>query len=235
MRTDLITAFAIHQWLQEVEPDLAAQWPLEVDNQIKGIVQQVQNFVPDFAPQIAAQHAVAKTVIEHWGLTDVALFSGGTPSPLSPDPDQLRFYSDISPEVVAEAAAAGYKAKQVDVTKVDDLKKLDGATTAIATGLVLFLPDPAIKKLFNNLEDADFDTFVFNQVRAGEAGGAADLYAKMGITLYTRDRSDIESLIPEGWSFEMIQPMSDLLRQAPLGAHFAGLVNRADVYKAVRR
>lgn len=238
MRTDLVTAWFIYQWLQQHAPDIAAGWPLAVDDQVKGAAQQLSTVMPDIAVQATGQHLLARTTIALWNLSEVALLGGGTPTPLSPRPNQLRYYTDGNAEAAAEAAQAGYNALQANVTSVDDLKKLSGATTAIATGLFHFLPDPAAKMVFNGLADAGFETIVFNHGRPTEQGEGADVveqYRKLGVTTYPRNVAQVEAVIPQNWRVIAAQGQIDTLRSDPLIApHLDGVPNLSDVFQVAK-
>ena len=44
MRTDLITAWFIYEWVEQNFPDIAADWSFEVDDQVKAMAQTTQRF-----------------------------------------------------------------------------------------------------------------------------------------------------------------------------------------------
>jgi len=236
MRTDLVSAWMIHGWLQQNAPDIA--WQLTVDDQVKGVVGHFTGLMPDAPLAVTGQHLLARTVINAWNLTNVALLGGGTPSPLSPRPEQLVYYTDGNPEVVAEAVSAGYNAVQVNVTSADDMKKVAGATTAIATGLFHFLPDAAAIMVFNNLSGAGLQMVVFNHGNLGGGEGGASVreqYSKLGVNLFPRSRDQVEALIPSDWRVERFHPQAEVLEDEPLIArHLAGAENVTDVYLVVR-
>ncbi len=236
MRTDLVTAWMIHGWLQKHAPDII--WPLTVDDQVKGVAGHFTGLMPDAPLAVTGQHLLARTVIKAWNLTNVALLGGGTPSPLSPRPEQLVYYTDGNPEVVAEAAQAGYNAVQVNVTNADDVKKVTGATTAIATGLFHFLPEPAAQMVFNNLAGAGIRALVFNHGNLGGGEGGANVreqYSKLGVNLFPRSRDQVEALIPAEWRMERFQPQAETLQDEPIiGPYVAAGENVTDVYQVVR-
>lgn len=238
MRTDLVTAWLIHQWVRENAPDVATQWQLEVDEQIKGMAQGVASLLPNVAIQVTGQHLLARASIKKWGLRNVALIGGGTPTPLSPAPEQLRYYTDSNGDVVADAASAGYTAMQINATQSADLKQLDGATTAIATGLFHFLPDVAVPTVLNALAEAEFEHVIFNHGnRNAEEGGAEirERYSKMGVNIYPRTVDEVQALIPPDWACVEVIPQPECLKDDPLMApHVDDLPNITDVYRLSR-
>jgi len=140
--------------------------------------------------------------------------------------------------VVAEAVSAGYNAVQVNVTSADDMKKITGATAAIATGLFHFLPDAAAIMVFNNLSGAGLQMVVFNHGNLGGGEGGASVreqYSKLGVNLFPRSRDQVEALIPSDWRVERFHPQAEVLEDEPLIArHLAGAENVTDVYLVVR-
>lgn len=140
--------------------------------------------------------------------------------------------------MVSEAAQAGYNAVQVNATNASDLKKLQGASTAISTGLFHFLPDPAAGMVLNALADAGFQTVVFNHgnLGGGEAGASVrEQYSKLGITMHPRSIEQMTAIIPPQWRVEEALPQSEVLRNDPLiGPHVDQAENLTDVYWIVR-
>lgn len=235
MRTDLITAWLIYQWVRENAPAITTQWQLEVDDQIKGMAQGFVGLLPDAAIQVTGQHLLARASIKKWSLTNVALLAGGTPTPLSPQPDQLLYYTDANVDVVTDAIEMGYTAIQVNATQADQLKQLNGATTAIATGLFHFLPDAAALGVLNALHDTGFKQVIFNHGnRNAEEGGAEirERYSKMGVNIFPRTVAEMQALVPDTWQFTETLPQPECLKDDPLlAAHVADLPNITDVYR----
>lgn len=64
MRTDHVTAWMIHQWLQQHAPDIAVQWPLQVDDQVRGVAARMMEMLPDGPVVVTGQHLLARTVIK---------------------------------------------------------------------------------------------------------------------------------------------------------------------------
>lgn len=238
MRTDHVTAWLIYQWLQQNAPDITDEWSFDVDDQIKGMAQGVAGLLPNVEIQIVGQHSLARVLIDQWNLENVALLGGGAPTPLSPRLDQILYYTDDNLDAVNDAIHAGYNALQVNVTNADDLQKLDGATTAVASGLMHFLPDAAVSGVFNGLSEAGFHMVVFNHGnRNAEEGGAEirERYAKMGITIYPRIVDELWTLVPHGWSLEQIVPQPECFVDDPLLAPYVNeMPNITDVYQLVR-
>jgi hypothetical protein len=239
MRTDLVSAYLIHEWLEEYLPEMAAEWQLEVDDQVKRIAQMMKDTVSNAKLHFTVQHLVAKAVIEDWDLKDVVLLGGGTPTPLAPKPDQLLYWTDKDPDAVAEAAASGYNSRQVDVRQVDQLSQLPGARTAIALGLMHFLPDPAVPAFLNNLSAAGFEVAVFNQGNRNEADDLAttqDEYKKLGAELFVRNSDELIALMPDNWHVEIVIPIAEAVRsRAEINNHLANLPHRFDVYRVVTK
>lgn len=238
MRTDLVTAYLIHEWLTENIPKMAAEWSFQVDDQTKGVAQLLKNTVTNVKASLVSQHLAARFAIEDWGLKDVALLGGGTPTPLSPKPDQLLFWADRDPVVVVEAAEAGYNACQVDVTQIDDLKRLHSAVSAVAPGLVHFLPEAVIPAMLNGLAEAGFTTLVFNHVNQNVntegAAGAAE-YKKMGADIFFRNPEDLKPHIPDTWQIKRVvsgkKAMGSL---SEIRDHLDSMTDINDIYELVR-
>jgi len=54
----------IHQWLQQHAPDIAVQWPLQVDDQVRGVAARMMEMLPDGPVVVTGQHLLARTVIK---------------------------------------------------------------------------------------------------------------------------------------------------------------------------
>jgi hypothetical protein len=238
MRTDLATAKLIQEWLAENIPELAESWHLEIDDIVEKTVQVMRTTIADINSILVAQNLVAKVAIEYWNLHDVAVLSGGTPTPLSPKAEQVRYWTDSSAEVVAEAAASGYNTLLVDVMNVEHLKQLDGATSAISSGLFHFLPDAIVPKLFNELIQTEIRTFVFthgNTNVGGRLDATVEQYEKLGVNVFLRSMKQLLPLIPEEWNVEMVIPAPEALKLLPeMKAHVDNMPRWIDVYLATR-
>jgi hypothetical protein len=213
-------------------PHLINGWSLTVNDATKAVAERSRVLFPAVELVFVGQAAIAKTAIERWDLTDVAYLAAGTPTPLSPRPDQLRYYTDGNADAVEEAAQAGYNAQHVDVRNLNDLKKLDGATTLIATGLIPFLPDLAARAMFANLAHMGFQTLIFNSsnpivdaVKSEEVHGTqtiADQYAKLGLQLHFRTPDQVGELVNGCWHLKDVSPVSEFYKDHELGPAFKG-------------
>jgi hypothetical protein len=204
VRSDLISAYVLHKWFADNLAHVVDGWSVPVNEASRGAAERLMSMMPAFVLVFVTQAPIAKAAIERWGLTDVASLGAGTPTPVSPRPDQVRYYTDANPGAVAEAKQAGYNAMLVDVRNPDDLKKLEGATTLIATGLMHFLPDEAARAMFANIARLGFESFVFNNANPLDDGfpheelvgtnNVVDQYSKMGMKLHFRSPQEVEAL-----------------------------------------
>ena len=214
-RTDLIAAWLVKQWLQQHAPDVAANWTLEVDEAVKQFAARVKGMYQDMDAVFASQTALAATAIRLWNLQEVVLLGGGAPTPLSPKPEQIRLFTDVNPAVLEDAKAAGYPTAQVDVHHPDDLTRLAGAKSAIATGLFHFLPNEGIQKVLNNIASVGIHTVVFNNV-APTAKPLMDQWTKLGFQMYARTIEEMKAIIPPGWELQEYQYQADFIKHHPL-------------------
>jgi len=242
MRTDLVTAYLIHDWLTAHAPALADQWEVPAHEQAMGMAGKLKGILDGVEAQVTGQNMVAHNAIAYWGLNKAVLVAGGTPTPLSPKVDELLFWSDANADAVAEAEAAGYSAQVVDVREPDDLGKLSVAESLVTTGLFHFLPDEAAKGMFGALVTTDVKTIVFNHFRLpGDAPQDAALheaigqYVQLGISVYPRDSAMVETVIPKGWQITEALPQGDVIRRDErVGEHFADHIAWFDVYRIDR-
>lgn len=202
IRSDLITAWVIQEWLVKHHPHLASDWAFDVNDSIKSLAARLKVMFPPIERIFIGQASIARLAIERWDLKNVAVLGAGTPTPISPRPDQVRYFTDANPAVLEEAKRAGYHTEQADVRNPSDLKKLDGATTVIATGLFHFLDDGGARKVFSDLAHAGFRMMVFNHMMPTSAAGqqVANEYSKFGFQLYPRTQGDIEVLFDGHWT-----------------------------------
>ncbi len=204
-------------------PQLASEWPLTVSDTIKGFADRINQIIPYVGAGFIAQTAIAKRAIELWNLEDVALLGGGTPTPLAPTPNQIRYYTDSNVAVVAEATAAGYSARQVDVRNPQDLAQIADAQTIIATGLLHLLDDDAVRNLCALLARTGFQALVFNNAVAleGAARDLPDQWAKLGIHMHTRSADEIEALLRDSWHLEQVYGVPEFYKgDSILGSAF---------------
>jgi hypothetical protein len=235
MRSDLIIAGAVWYWLSEHAPHLVENWDFQPDDELKAFVTRILSTFGFIGAQFTGQSAIAATAIQQWNLRDIALLGGGYPTPLTPTPDQILYYTDINPQVSAEVAQLGYNTCKVDVTQVDDLKQLKGASTAIATGLFHFLSDAAMQQVMRNFAEAGLRTVVINHINPGVPDALIQNWTRMGFTVYKRRPDEVTALMPEDWQIEAAQTARDLLIHHPaLGQKFAQLEELSDIY-LVRR
>ncbi len=215
MRSDHISAWLLKQWMQSHAPHLIDGWDFDPEPVIKEMAAKVDAVIPAAGAGFTSQNVLARTAIERWGLQDVALVGGGMPTPLSPTPQQVALYTDASEAVIADAAALGYNALKVDVSSAEDVAKLRGARTVIATGLIHFLPDEAITTLFERLDTAGVTTVFFNTGNRTMTAELTALYAKLGYKLNWRDPEEIADLLPAGWAVTEVHNAVDVLALIP--------------------
>jgi hypothetical protein len=181
--------------------------------------------------QFTGQAAIAATAIDHWRLRDVAMLGAGYPTPLTPKPSQVLYYTDSHPEVEKEATRLGYNTCKVDVTQLDDLKQLKGASTAIATGLYHLLSDTAVQQMMQNFTESGFRTVVFNQINPDVPDALVQNWTRMGFTVYKRRPADISALMQPDWRVEEVLTARNFLVHHPvLGPQFAELEELNDIY-----
>ena len=228
MRTDLIAAWLVYQWLQARVPQLADGWQLAVSDEVQAFAARVKGMYGQIDTMFASQSAIAQTAIALWNLDDLALFGAGTPTPLTPQSTNVKYYTDMNPAVLAEAQQAGYRTQQVNVKDVDDLRQLEGVEAGVATGLFHFLEDPHVAALFNTLADGGIHTLVFNNA-APEAGQELmDQWNRLGFQMYARTPDNVASLLPGGWQLEAAHPVTDFVRHHPVAGE--QLAQQRDIY-----
>ncbi|MBZ0298539.1 MAG: hypothetical protein K8J31_02310 [Anaerolineae bacterium] len=236
MRSDLIAAGMIRSWLDTHAPEVAQDWAFQPDEELNGFVKRIKSVMAEIDAQFVSQAAIARTAIEHWRLRDVAILGGGTPSPLSPRPDQALYFTDANPAVIDEVSKLGYSVRRVDIQNLSDLRLLTGARTAIATGLFHFLDDEAAWGTFENLYQAGFEQVIFNNMNKNVPDDLAANWAKMGHTPYRRDPQDIQVLLPDHWELmEAINAPRFLSYNRQLGDAFSKLADINTVYRIIRR
>jgi hypothetical protein len=231
MRSDLIAAGMVRSWLDTHAPHLVNGWSFEFTDELQGFVNRVKTMVADIDAQFVTQAAVPRTAITHWNLSDVVVLGGGMPSPFSPRPHEVRYYTDINPAVVDEVGQMGYPTRQVDVRSLDDLKTLDGANTALAIGLFHFLDDAAAHQTLRNLLDAGFERFVYNNMNFNVSDELVATWGKLGFVLYRREPDGMRAILPDGWKMEQAVSASDFLAHNPdLGEKLSQLTSLHNIY-----
>ncbi len=235
MRSDLIAAGMVRSWLDANAPHLIEDWSFDMTDELYGFINRVKTMVADIDAQFVTQAAVPRTAISHWNLSDVAVLGGGMPSPFSPRPHEVRYYTDINPVVVDEVGRMGYPTRQVDVRNLDDLKSLEGASTALAIGLFHFLDDVAARQTLSNLLEAGFERFVFNNMNMNVTDELVETWGKLGFVLYRREPDDLRVLLPDGWQMQHAISVSDFLVHNPdLGEKLSQLTDLHNIYMLKR-
>ncbi len=235
MRSDLIAANMIRHWLLNNAPELLDGWAFRGGPELDGFVAKIKTIDPDIDAQFASQGAIARTAIELWDLKDVAVLGGGSPTPLSPLPEQVRYFTDLSPEAVAESAEIGYPTACVDVKSVNDLKKLTGATTAVSTGLFHFLPAEAARLVLENLGQAGFKRLAFNCMDISVGDDLLSNWSKLGYILYPRSIEDVREFLPPDWHLEKAMNAHDFFKNHHvIWEKFLEIKNMHNMFLAVR-
>jgi hypothetical protein len=195
---------------------------------------KLETIIPKVRLIFVCQNILAKTAIEMWNLKEVALLAGGAPTPLTPRPDQLLYYSDGNPEPVEEARAAGYNARHVNVLD-SSIEQLSGARSAIATGLFHFLQDEAASGVFARLDQQGFQTIAFSHATPEADQDAVRQYENLGIRMFMRDQGQIQALLPRNWQIDYCERSSDYARHAgEIGANLEDTPRMVDFYKATK-
>lgn len=235
MRTDHISAWLVKRWLYENAPELAHSWDFDPDEQVKTFAARIESIIPRVQAIFTSQNILARTAIEMWDLQNVALLAGGVPTPLSPRPTQLRYYSDGNTAAVEDARAAGYNAILVDVTDTLSVQQLEGAKSAVATGLFHFLPDEPAARIFHGLDQRGIHTIAFSHGTPDIDAEAMDQYAKLGIKMITRGHNQIQAILPAKWKIDYQEDMIDYMRHAgEIGAKLADTPRMTNFYKVSR-
>ncbi|MEZ4671172.1 MAG: hypothetical protein R3E39_24975 [Anaerolineae bacterium] len=235
MRSDLIAAGMIHRWLSANAPELIDGWAFECPDDLNVFLERANTIMPGIDAQFTSQGSVARTAIELWDLKDVVLLGGGMPTPLTPKPEQVRYYTDLSHEVVNEVGQMGYNTQVADVKKVDDLKALGGAQAAVATGLFHFLEDDAVGLVLDNLAQAGFHTLVFNNMGTNIPEDLIVNWTKLGYKLIAREPEDVPRTLRSGWRVQDALTMPRFFASnQQLGPKLVQLDNIYYIYRLVR-
>ncbi len=211
-RSDLLGARMMWQWMVERAPHLVEGWTVETDEFMTAFVARVLDFYPPMPRVFALQAPIAATAIKRWNLKDVVLLGGGRPTPFSPRPDRILYYTDASAAVVTEAREAGYRAEVVDIRKPEDFQRVPGATTAVSTGLFHFLSDDAARGVLRLFLGLGMKAFAFNNMRFLEADEhgtirSTDEWAQFGMQLYPRTIEQMAALVSGLWTLEEAEPV----------------------------
>lgn len=234
MRTDLIAAWLVYQWLQMNAPEVAAAWgDFDVDDDVKAFAARVKGMYAQMDAVFASQSVLGRTAIDHYGLEDVAILGGGAPTILSAAPEDVMYWSDIDENVLNEAQAAGYSTVRVDARDPSTYASLKPAKSAIGTGLFHFMDDDDVRAIFTSLQDAGITTIVFNNVDPVTAQELMDQWTNMGNTMYARTRDEMAALLPDGWQIADVKGLDTFAALAPdIGEPLAQQASLYNVYRA---
>lgn len=238
MITDLVSMVMIQEWLRENAPTYLDGWskqmPAVIPDEIRAAVDTLKVASPQMGATFLSQTCIAKVAIEQWNLQDVAMLGAGRPHIFSPAPDQVKYYTDQIPEVLAAAEADGYQTVQVDAGNPADLEKLRGAKTAIGTGLFHFFPDEAIVGLFQGVAQVGVEIVVFNHADPAAGRGHFDASAQH-VRLYPRSQEQLEQLLSPEWKLTKSLSLSDFIASyGELGQKLKNQPHMSNVYMAVR-
>ena len=237
MITDLVSMFMIQRWLQQHAPQFVDDWSKELPPEIPFPIQMAMKDLEASTPQMGAtflsQTCIARHAIQRWNLPAPAILGAGRPHMFSPLPDQVKWYTDQVPDVLTAAEAQGYATAQVDLGNLDDIQKLAGAQSAIATGLLHFFPDEIIGGLFDALAGVGVTHFAFNH--ADPAAGEEHFSASAGhVQLHPRTAEDVKALTPDSWQLHETMPQATFIHDFPdIGDQLADQPHRANVFLAV--
>ncbi len=234
MRTDLIAAWLVYQWLLANAPDVAARWVnFDVSDDIKAFSARVKGMYEHMDSAFASQSVLGRTAIAHFGLQDVAILGGGAPTVLSAAPDDVLYWSDIDEGVLTEAQAVGYDTVHVDARDPSTYHNLKPAKSAIGTGLFHFMTDDDVRAIFNSLQAVGITTVVFNNVDPVAGKELMDQWNKLGYTLYARTPDTVLPLLPEGWQLTDTLAADTFSRLAPdIGEALTKQPNIHYIYRA---
>ena len=234
MRTDLIAAWLVYQWLQENAPEVAVAWgDFDVDDDVKAFAARVKGMYEHMDAVFASQSVLARTAIDLYDLDGVAILGGGAPTVLSAKPEKVTYWSDIDQNVLTEAKAKGYNTVMVDARDPSTYHNLKSAKSAIGTGLFHFLDDTDVNAVFKSLQAAGIETIVFNNVDPLAGKELMDQWTNMGNTMYARTRDEMPTLLPAGWELTDNMPKTDFIRHAAdIGEPLAKQPSIYNVYRA---
>ena len=236
MRTDLIAAWLVKQWLMENAPRVGANWDFDVSEEIKSFAARVKGMYQYMDAIFASQSAIAATAIHHWNLDKTVIFGGGATTPLSPKPDQILYFTDANPIVVEEASKQDYDAMIVDVNNVEHLSQLQGAMVGIATGLFHFLDDEQVQYLLRRLATAGIHTMVFNNVDPLAGEELMDQWNKLGNQMFARTTDEMMRIMPNQWEIVEALPLTDfIIHNQQLGTTLADQPIIYNIYLARNR
>ncbi|MFP4323238.1 MAG: hypothetical protein ACLFTK_12360 [Anaerolineales bacterium] len=236
IRTDLLSVYMVHKWVHAHAPDCAPEWPSEL---VADIPQPARDFAHDFQAAYGyfdafyvAQTLIARTAIQIWKLQNVAILGGGRPHPFSPAPEDVAYFTDGHPEVVAEAERAGYNVLQFDV-RDGDFSALRGVENVIATGLFHFVPDTALRNLMAQFAQVGVQRVVANNLRSDADPRLFALAEdRLGVPFYGRSIADMERVVSPDWCLTAAYSLGEFARQfqGEIGAHVAAQPNSTNVF-----
>lgn len=234
LRTDLIGAWLVYQWLRANSPAVAAAWVgFDVDEDIKAFAARVKGMYTHMDAAFASQSVLARTAIQQFGLQDVAILGGGAPTILSAAPQDIMYWSDVNEGVLADAQAAGYRTVRVDARDPSTYAALAPARSAIGTGLFHFMTDDDVRAILTSLQAAGITSVVFNNVDPVAGKDLMDQWNKMGNTLYARTPEAVPALMPPGWQLTDTLDAVTFAKLAPdIGEPLSQQPNIHYVYRA---
>ena len=228
MRTDLVVLWLVHEWLKENRPELAANWNLEIPDEVKAAANRLPALYDRLAHVLLAQATLANAITRKFTLKDIALLGAGVPTPLMPPPETVAYFTDLSPEAIAAGQQAGYNALVVDVREPAQIAPLKGVDTAVATGLFHFFTDEEFKQVVANLKAADITTLIFNHIDISEVGDHP-IMKNFVAQMYGRTPQEIKHLIDGEvtHTYRMVEFLED---DPQFGQYFTGLQNIFNIY-----
>jgi hypothetical protein len=169
-------------------------------------------------------------MIDYYELFNVALVNAGIPTPLSPMPSDIRYYTDMDEQVIECSQNMGYNAIRADLSDPYDIQLLKDTDIAIATGVFHFLSDIAFQQVFNNFAKANFRTIIFNHADSNNTIPLSVVNQPLQRTTH-----EISSLLPKGWRIVEVAGMLDLLGNLEvIGSRLHKLPNLYNIYIADR-
>jgi hypothetical protein len=232
MRSDLVVGWVAYDWLRQHMPDIVKDWDFEVEDDVKAFGDRMYTMYDRIGDILASQALLANSMVEAFGLQDMALLGAGVPSPLIPSPAQVKYYTDIDADAIDEGRKAGYNAVTVDVRDPEQVMQLQGVRDAVGTGLFHFLTPEELTQSLQNLSDAGIQRLAFNHVFSEEIGEDQQIPKNFVASMYPRSAEEVISLIPPVWKVSHLQTMKEFYQSASLALydHLQDLPNIYYVY-----
>jgi hypothetical protein len=236
MRSDLIAAGMVHHWLHIHASSLTDGWALPIDDELQGFITRILTAFPDIDAQFVGQSAIAATAIDLWNLPSVAVVGGGMPTPLSPPPHKVMYWTDINPQVVDEVHHLGYNTRGVDVKNAADIAQLSGIETIVATGLFHFLDDEGLVQVMQNFAQPGIRTLVFNNMNQNVDDALLQNWTKLGFKLYRRSSNEVKALSSKEWHIQAVLTVREFYRHhKQLASELSSLPDINNIYLAVKQ